>query len=221
MFVSFVVRRLIWRRAVFWRRLLSSFTILNPTRIPRRLLSSWRWKRSGRLKAEVRMNFDLILMKLATINSMASAASFAAAMESRDDSEIQRTTIDLEFSDTLSFGRKRIDSPLNTSNPLMTSAERERPLTRGERAGRERDASTSLRTTQGILYFLPLSHHSEFSLDILRNIPRIYLNERGRFQCYICQITFPKHDINEYKNHLHKHRTNMVCVFSEKERMVC
>eukprot|EP01127_Copromyxa_protea_P023876 TRINITY_DN9162_c0_g1_i1.p1 TRINITY_DN9162_c0_g1~~TRINITY_DN9162_c0_g1_i1.p1 ORF type:complete len:351 (+),score=56.86 TRINITY_DN9162_c0_g1_i1:1-1053(+) len=67
--------------------------------------------------------------------------------------------------------------------------------------------SGSLRTSQ------------EFALLLLKNIPRIYLNDKGRLECYICQITFPKVEINEFRSHLHKHRTNMVCVFSEKERM--
>jgi hypothetical protein len=53
----------------------------------------------------------------------------------------------------------------------------------------------------------------------LRRIPQLYCNGIGRLCCFICQKTFSKTQLLEFATHLHQHRTNMLCVFSEKERM--
>jgi len=49
-------------------------------------------------------------------------------------------------------------------------------------------------------------------------IPSMCLNDSGRLFCYICQKTYAKVHLADFVGHLHNHRTNMLCVFSEKER---
>lgn len=62
-------------------------------------------------------------------------------------------------------------------------------------------------------------HVNEQDYLHLRRIPQLYCNDKGRLCCFICQKTYSKIQLLEFATHLHQHRTNMLCVFSEKERM--
>ena len=76
-----------------------------------------------------------------------------------------------------------------------------------------------------VLLWLSRNIHTDsfltvLNMDILRGIPAMHVNEKGRLQCYICQKTYSRVDLNAFIDHLHKHRTNTLCGFNEKERMV-